>query len=51
VAFYELGHGGNHGRIIMLGIFAHKLAGVKEYLDYYDSKIIPLVFHNGGLVW
>jgi len=24
VAFCELVHGGNHGRIIMLGIFAHQ---------------------------
>src|SRR5581483_1679681 len=43
VAFYELNQS-NHGKVIMLGIFAHKLVGDKDFLDYYDSKIIPLVF-------
>jgi len=43
VAFYELSQS-NHGKVIMLGIFAHKLAGDKDFLDYYDSKIIPLIF-------
>ena len=45
VAFYELDSGINsNGRVIMLSIFGHKLVQNTDFLSFYDSKIIPLVF-------
>jgi hypothetical protein len=42
VAIYELDH--LKGKVIMIGIFGHKLVKNNEFLDFYDNAIIPAVF-------
>jgi hypothetical protein len=45
VAVYELDSGNNNnGRVIMLSIFAHTLVLNTDFLDFYDSKVVPLAF-------
>jgi hypothetical protein len=41
VATYEMNSG--KGKVINIGIFAHKLASNKTFLDFYDEEILPRV--------
>jgi hypothetical protein len=42
IAIYELQSG--RGKVIMIGIFGHKLSDNKAFLDFYEKQIIPRAF-------
>lgn len=44
VAAYELDSPNNNGRVIMLSIFAHTIFQNPDFLNFYDTKIIPMAF-------